>query len=470
MQTVSVVIPTRNESENLRELIPLISQYGYRIIVCDDSDDNTPEVAKSLGAKVVVGRRLGLAQAVLDGIDSDDSDYIIVMDADLQHPPGLLPRIAEQLDSHDLVVVSKHHPEAKDNLSWWRRLQSNLAVWLTHIIIPVEVSDPMAGYFGIRRKCFDDIPRGEYYDIDYIKADKISAAGDIPDEFSDMSKLDQGKWLSDAGVATKMIGIEAIGFKIGLELFTKAKWVSHSELPMHFAEREHGVSKGTAHSLQKHLWRLFVNSLNYVTILPKGSEEYFAFYEGTGWQKKWKHQIANIIKDVTGKYDFDDVLDVGCGSSPNINYIKAHNVVGIDINKEAIAWMHGYSTAKFRVGSLLQIPFSDKSFDCLTCIEIIEHLYSNQIDTALSELSRVVKDDGIVILATPNYASVLWNIVEHAQQFFEKGAWTSDHHTHFTRNKLTDLCAKHGLVELSYYPVMRNMDMVIVYRKIGEGK
>ena len=430
MRKTSLIIPTRNESGNIKKLLELVLPYGYEVVIADDSDDDTPIIAKKMGAKVVKGRRLGLAQAVLDGIDATESDNIIVFDSDLQHPPALLPDVVEQLKYHDLVVVSKHTAGAMDELSWWRRLQSNLAVWSTKFLVPAPVSDPMSGFFGIRRKCLEGIPRGEY--------EKDGA---------------------------KMIGLEAIGFKIGLEFFAKARWVSHAEIPMAFAKREEGMSKGTRNSLQKHLVRLYKNSLNYEVELPKGSEEYFAFYEGTEWQKQWKQGIAAILERITVELNPHSLLDIGCGSSPNINHMMAEQKVGMDINEDALKYMFTHSDSSFFYGSVLDIQALQGEFDVVACIEVLEHLQSDEVDTAMKEITRVLKSGGHAILATPNYSSKLWNLVENAQKLFQKGAWTSDHYTKFNRKTLGELCERYGMHELFYDSVMNDMDMVITYHK-----
>ena len=412
MPSVSIILPSKNEEGNIGNLLKQIIPYGYEVVVVDDSTDKTAEIAESLGARVIKGRGLGLAQAVLDGIDQTDSDCIIVMDADGQHSPSVLPQIVEQLGYHDLVVMTKHTKEASADMSLWRKMQSNLAVWLTHVLIPVPVSDPMTGFFGIRRKCLEGIPRGEFIKIDhdkiYKKRDDVEA--NIPENWESLDEATRTEWYLQNGYATKIIGLEAIGFKIGLELFTKAKWVSHAEIPITFLKREAGMSKGTRHSLQTHLWHLFKNSLNYEVELPQGSEEYHYFYEGNGWQSKWKQDIAKVLREVSYSIKPQRTLDCGCGSSPNINHLYGDRV-GIDINEKAIEFMKSHSDAEFREGSVLDIPFPEQSFELVTCIEVLEHLYEKDVDKALSELVRVLKPNGHVILATPNYGSILWNVV-----------------------------------------------------------
>ena len=411
----TLIIPTRNEP-SIGNLISQILPYGYEVVVVDDSDDDTPIKAKKAGARVIRGRHKGLAQAVLDGIASTDSDFIIVMDGDGQHPIELLPQIVNKLNRYDLVVVTKHSKGAKEKLSPSRKLQSYLGVLASQKLIPAPVSDPMSGFFGIRRKCLENVE------------------------------------------------LEAIGFKIGLEIIVKAKWVSHYELPMDFGKREAGKSKGTAHSLHKHLYRLWQWHLEHKIELPKGSEEYYYFYEGTDWQMEWKQSIALVLQNITREISSKRLLDCGCGSSPNINYMRGTRT-GMDINKEALEFMRHHSSAAFIEGSVLNIGYPVGFFDTVTCVEVLEHLYPEQVDKALSEIVRVVQSGGHVILATPNYASPLWNLIENAQKVLQPGHWTSDHHTKFNHSSLRKLCSQYGLREVRYDGVMGNMDMIVTFQK-----
>lgn len=414
---VSAIICTRNESENIAKLLPQIMPYGYEVVVVDDSSDDTAEVAKSLGARVIKGRGLGLAQAVLDGIHQTENEFIIFCDADGQHPASLLPEVVKKLNYYDLVTVTKHNKESEAELSPWRKLQSNLGVWTAQALIPAPVSDPMTGFVGVRRKCLEGVE------------------------------------------------LEAIGFKIGLEIIVKAKWVSHYDLPMKFGKREFGESKGTAHSLHKHIYRLWQYHLDYKMELPKGSEEYYNFYEGNEWQQNWKQSIALALQNTTKDIKPQKLLDAGCGSSPNLGYMHGVEKVGMDVRKEALDYMRSHCEASFVEGSVLNIPYPKESFDTIACIEVLEHLYPDEVSKALSEIVRVLQPNGYAILATPNYASPLWNFVETAQQFLQPGKWTSDHHTKFNRQSLKELCATYGLKEIRYDGVMANMDMIATYQK-----
>jgi glycosyltransferase involved in cell wall biosynthesis len=466
MPRISVIIPTRNESENigrlLKELRYLEQSYDYEAVVVDDSSDNTAEVARENGAKVIIGKRKGLANAVIDGIRGTESPFIIVMDADLQHPPSLVSKVIDNLNKHDLVVVTKHTKSASADMSSYRKLQSNLAVMFTQSLVPVPVSDPMAGFFGIRRKCIENIPFGNYLKFDYSQ---IPPEVQKPVNWDLMDDIEKMQWCVLNDFTIPMTGIEGIGFKIGLELFAKAKWVTHAEIPMQFQKREVGISKGTMHSLQKHVWRLFLNSLDYDIELPKGSEEYYLFYEGDDWNRQWKRDIARLLYEITHEYKPNKTLDAGCGSSPNIRYLYGVDRTGMDINKDALEFIKQYSIAKFVYGSVLDIPFDDNTFDMVVCCEVVEHFYEKDVKKALSELVRVLEPHGHLILATPNYGSFWWNTLETMQKITQRNRWTSDHHTQFTRQSLKTLCTGYGLKEIRYDSVMGNMDMLVTFEK-----
>ncbi len=419
---VSIVIPTRNEQDNVGELLErllnasrLRTEFQYEAIVVDDGNDKTAEIASEFGANVIRGQRKGLAQAVIDGIRVSNYPNIVVMDGDLQHPPELLPQVVEGLKIHDLVVVTKHVKGSSADLSLWRKMQSDLGCFAARMLVPI--SDPMTGFFGIRKECLNGIE------------------------------------------------LDGIGFKIGLEIFCKANWTSHIEIPMNFNARKAGQSKGTVHSLQKHLWRLYKESLKYRVNLPDGSEEWNAFYEGNRWHSAWKRAIADLLHDITNEIKPYKVLDVGGGSSPNINYIVANQKIGMDINQKALGFMEKHSEAIFVCGSVTNIPYRDNSFDFVSCIEVIEHLEPQNCEKAVSELSRVVRKDGTVVIATPNYSSLLWNLTEKARHVFQRGLWTDDHHTHFNHKSLNELCKRYGLEELEYNSVVADSDMVIAYVK-----
>ena len=91
------------------------------------------------------------------------------------------------------------------------------------------------------------------------------------------------------------------------------------------------------------------------------------------------------------------VLDVGCGEGLPVEEFSSlgYDIIGLDQN---------YSSEFVLRGDIIKIPFSGRNFDVILCLDVIEHLsYENQ-EMAISEIRRVLKDDGVVILTIPNLA------------------------------------------------------------------
>ena len=118
LETVSIVVPTYKEKDNILTLVKRVnnslSQYNYEIVIVDDdSGDGTAELVSSLSVefpvKIIIRKnKRGLASAVVDGIASLNSEKVIVMDADLQHPPEVLPAIVNALENNDFVMGSRY--------------------------------------------------------------------------------------------------------------------------------------------------------------------------------------------------------------------------------------------------------------------------------------------------------------------------------------------------------------------------
>ncbi|MEG4507093.1 glycosyltransferase [Microcoleus sp. F6_B4] len=168
----SLVIPTYNECSNIQSIVEKLSQLldgilpgDYELIVVDDdSPDRTWEVALSLTPEypqLRVMRReheRGLSTAVIRGWQVARGEVLGVIDADLQHPPEtLLQLLAEIQRGADLAAASRHVGEG--GVSDWslvRRFLSRGAQTVGLIILPGvvgRVSDPMSGYFMVRRSC-----------------------------------------------------------------------------------------------------------------------------------------------------------------------------------------------------------------------------------------------------------------------------------------------------------------------------
>jgi dolichol-phosphate mannosyltransferase len=167
---LTIVIPTYNERENLPILIDrikkLLDGHDWEIIVVDDdSPDGTSAVARSLGKQDRrvrsirrIGRR-GLSGAFLEGALASQARYIGVIDADMQHDESLLLTMLERIRQGDIdLVVASRYTEGGSAacFSSWRARASLWATNLARKILKVELSDPMSGFFMVRRDLVEE--------------------------------------------------------------------------------------------------------------------------------------------------------------------------------------------------------------------------------------------------------------------------------------------------------------------------
>jgi len=209
---LAVVIPTFNERDNVAALAGALRKtlglVPYEIIfVDDDSPDGTAAAVRELSKqdsriRVLqrVGRR-GLASACLEGMLASPAPYIAVMDADLQHDESILPRMLEAAQSSDVEVVIASRQTEGGSLGDFeesRVMLSNFGKSLSRLVCRTPVSDPMSGFFLIKREFLEEVVHRT----------------------------------------------SGVGFKILLDLLSSAQRpVRYAEVPYTFRNRLHGESK-----------------------------------------------------------------------------------------------------------------------------------------------------------------------------------------------------------------------------------
>jgi len=169
---LTVVAPTFNERGNVARLVEkldlTLAGIAWEVIFVDDnSPDGTAELVKQIAASDTrvrclrrVGRR-GLAGAVVEGALASAAPFVAVIDADMQHDETLLPRMLDMLRAGDvdLVVGSRYLDAAglENGFSPARKAASQFANALGRKALKVEVSDPVSGFFMLRREVMDRV-------------------------------------------------------------------------------------------------------------------------------------------------------------------------------------------------------------------------------------------------------------------------------------------------------------------------
>jgi dolichol-phosphate mannosyltransferase len=224
----SLVLPTLNEAANLermvRNLQAVLAPYAYEIIVSDDaSPDGTGRIADQLAAADTRVRaihrtsRPGLSPSVVEGWQSARGDVLAVMDADLQHPPEVIARVATAIhEGADLAVASRY--VSGGHIPAWalhRRIMSLAGTAAVRIALGSKVkgvSDPLSGCFAFRRSALDPHQlrpeRGFKILLEVLARGNFGRVREVPYQFAERtggtSKLSFAVALYDVRYAIKL--------------------------------------------------------------------------------------------------------------------------------------------------------------------------------------------------------------------------------------------------------------------------
>ena len=208
---VSIIVPCYNEKDNVSLLIKRLEQVlvnngidGEIIIVDDDSPDGTSEAVLKIkerynNLEVIIRKdEKGLGTAVVEGFKKAKGEILVVMDADLSHPPETIPAlIAPIKDGICQIAIGSRYVEGGriEGMPLSRLIISRITSYIGRLI--VKVSDPFTGFFALKRSIIENMP------------------------------------------------LRPKGFKIGFEIIIKGSYKRIIEIPYIFQNRKYGKSKLT---------------------------------------------------------------------------------------------------------------------------------------------------------------------------------------------------------------------------------
>lgn len=175
------------------------------------------------------------------------------------------------------------------------------------------------------------------------------------------------------------------------------------------------------------------------------------------FQRYWQRKRHAII--VNAAANLPHVLDIGCGSSRILFTLP--DAVGMDIDIKKIRYMRRYDNPVL-CGSTFQLPFKNGTFDGVISSEVIEHVKKDE--SIWTEMRRVLKPGGTLILGTPDYGSKLWVFIEALYKKCAPGGYGDEHISHYDRNEIITTAARFGFQFQEIHYVFRS-EMIAVFTK-----
>ncbi len=415
---LSVVVPVLNERENVEQLLPrtaaVLDAIGcsYEVVVVDGgSTDGTAAAATAGGATVIRQTLPGYGGALREGLAAARGTYILTLDADLSHDPDFIVKLWRARTRSDVVIASRY-------------VKGGVAYMPTHRLI---LSRILNAFFA----------RGLGLPV---------------------RDLSSGFRLYRAA-AVQALDLEGTNFEVLEEILVKAHaegW-RIAEISFTYYPRERGSSHARIVRFGIDLLRAFAKLWALRNSIDSADYDERAFYSIIPLQRWWQRRRHHIVCKWTrgsGK-----TLDVGCGSSIILQSIN--DVVGLDVRHNKLRYMRRYDVPLLR-GSIFALPVRDETFDCVVCSQVIEHIPYDEV--IFEELRRVLRPGGLLVLGTPDYATIGWRTIEPLYGFFAPGGYKDEHITHYTRESLIEVCRKWGFTLEDTAYVFRS-ELVLALRK-----
>lgn len=416
---VSVLILTKNEGADIERVLRSVSavlddlRVTHELLVVDGhSQDDTTERALSAGARVEKQSVPGYGNAFRQGLAACRGSWILTVDADGSHDPNFLRAVWAHRHSAEVVIASRYAKgDARMPLS--RLVMSRILNAFMSRVLSIPLRDLSSGFRLYRRDAVRDISlHGQDFDV-----------------------------LIELLVKVYLRGYQAL------------------EVPFFFKPRGGGRSKVAllkfARSYLLSAWRLWRlrNSIE------------AADYDGRAYrsliypQRYWQQRRFQII---TGMLEGQEsgILDVGCGSSKIIQFLPG--AVGLDYNFSKLRYLRSFHTRLVH-GSIFGLPFADEQFETVICSQVIEHIPDTR--EAVSELLRVLKPGGKLILGTPDYAGWQWPIIERIYERVIPGGYAEEHITHLTRDGMVEVVESLGCCYLGEDFILK-AEWVGLFRKL----
>lgn len=421
MIVISVIVPAINEADNIGTLVQRIKETAeaitkkYEIIVVDgNSTDNTVINAKKSGAKVLVQHDAGFGGALRDGFAAAKGDYIITIDGDLSHEPEMIKTLWEQREHADIVIASRYVHGGSAVQSRMRKFLSRSLNIFFSLFLSIPAKDTSSNFRMYTRSVLEEL------DIECTKFDVLQE----------------------------------------ILVLALSKGFTIKEVPMHYQPRQYGVSKAKIMSFVNAYSATFVKLWSIRNSIQSCDYDERAYYSIIPLQRYWQRKRYDIVMHFLKENNLHHkkILDIGCGTSKIIQDMPLS--VAMDIQFHKLRYLRKSNPQRLQA-STFSLPFQDASFDVVISSQVIEHIpYKQEIFT---EISRVLHPGGVLILGTPDYGTITWNVAERIYKLFPN-TYGDEYITHYDLKQINQIF-KDNSFEVLDVKYVCGAEMIIVAKK-----
>jgi dolichol-phosphate mannosyltransferase len=378
---LSIVVPVWGGAHNLPRLIPSIHAAledlvaGREVVVVvGPKDAGLRGLVEELGARFVQVPGPGYGTILSHGLAETSGRRVITLDADFSHRPGYVRKMWHHREEADVLLGSRYVRGAYADMPFLRRRLSRLLNFIYRKALALPYRDLSSGFRMYRREVLEDIgtPRAGGLDV-------------LPE---------------------LVVRAYCRGWRIG-------------EVPFWY--------RGAAPFTRARMIRLgggFFQTLGRLLALRNSVRaadyDHRAFDSWIPLQRYWQRKRFDIVQGFA--FEAGLVLDIGCGSSRIVQTLP--RVVGMDMDQRKLRWLRAPGLPLVR-GDMNRLPFRDGTFDAVVSSEVIEHIPRD--DVRLSELVRVIRPGGMLIIGTPDYARRLWRTLEWIYSKVFPGGYVKEH-------------------------------------------
>jgi len=356
----SLIIFTRNEIEGLRTVFPKIPLgiFDETIAIDAQSTDGSVEYLQTRGIKVILQRKLGRGNAMIQGVEQTSGDAAVFLSSDGNEDPSDIPKLIDKLKDHDIAVASRFikggRSDDSDDPMLIRKFGNKCFTFLVNVIWGANVTDSTNGLRAIRRTAWNKLSiDSPYHEAEFqmtIRAAKLGMKiGEVPTvEGPRIGGKRYASTMKMAWTFTKFLLREI--------------WIGNRFLkPTIMIKRD----------VQKH----------YNQIAPIYETRKRDFY-------------LRMLRQSTVQLGGRRIADLGCGTGLALSWLKGEKV-GVDFSAELLRLAHDGSD--YVLADVEFCPLRDALFDVVLSLDVVEHLPSLKI---VEEAHRILRRGGVFLLST----------------------------------------------------------------------